>query len=723
MKKLTDAQEQEMLTTLSDYHTKGESGNDTTFMRMSKCERYAVGQQWDKDVLEANKARRKFSLTINRIFPIVNQLSGFDAKNPKDVKIRPLRGGTQKGAELLSALAKHTMDMSHAIRQSNQAFEDGVRCARGLIEADVSYDEDPFNGDIITRKLDPFMVIPDPACKSYNYNDLKNGAKYIIIEEWTDRSYIVNKYPEHKDELGDDDVTSRRYGGPFSGLLNWMFGGKSAVTKTTYRSEEIDVSKSDVDFAEHKFKVSKYYWKTFEKGAFLVKNGDLLNAMVLTKEEDIKYAKGMVKEQEAILIAKQAATMLATYDQPDVYGQPDMPPNTDTDQPTTPAQQEPPINIRLIEEDKHGNPIIVPVLHRALMVGSILLDYQKDPFNGMNMFPIVRFSPYFVNGYEFSVVENLIGPQDQINWAWSMELNLIRKLANSGWKIAKDIGGKFAQWLQDHGSEDGVVIDESMGGDRVTKLEQNAFPASFDLVTEKGSRFIGEISQVQLKTPEDIAQNESGRSVIAKQNWSLQNTSNLGSNWDFTQELLGEIVLGLIRNAKVYSESEIMALVDEKDLIDEEVMNKARQLTIETMAKKGIPVMTQPEKPDLMLLQNEDPNYQKAILYNYKKQVGIFTEYMTYVDQLATPVAKSMLIDEISSMKYGKYGVKVELSPHAETNRMRKMVEVFELNRALVESGQLPVSRNQLVDATDVANKEEIKADIPQMPQPAGAVR
>jgi hypothetical protein len=351
----------------------------------------------------------------------------------------------------------------------------------------------------------------------------------------------------------------------------------------------------------------------------------------------------------------------------------------------------------------------------------VLLEYKKDPFNGMNMFPIVRFSPYFVSGYEFSVVENLIGPQDQVNWAWSMELNLIRKLANSGWKIAKDIGGKFSKWLQDYGSEDGIVIDESLAGDRVTKIEQNAFPASFDLVTEKGSRFIGEISQVQLKTPEDIAQNESGRSVIAKQNWSLQNTSNLGSNWDYTQELLGEIVLGIIRYAAVYSESEITALVDEKDLIDEEVMNKARQLTIETMAKKGIPVMTQPEKPDLMLLQNEDPNYQKAVLYNYKKQVGIFTEYMMYVDQLATPVAKSMLIDEISSMKYGKYGVKVELSPHAETNRMRKMVEVFELNRALVESGQLPVSRNQLIDATDVVNKEEIKADIPQMPMLAGA--
>ena len=701
MVKLSENKKDAMLETLSDFHSEGESGNDTTFSRMSKCERYAVGQQWDKKVLDANKARRKFSLTINRIFPIVNQLSGYDAKNPKDATIKNLRGGTQKGAELLTALTKHTIDMSHAIRQQNQCFEDGIRCSRGFLEADVSFDNDPINGDIIIRKLDPFMVIPDPSCKSYDYNDTKNGAKYVIIEEWVDQGYIKKKYPGSKNELGDDEIINRRYGGVFNGLVNWMFGGKTNIQKTSYRDSEIDLSKEDTEYSKHKFRVSKYYWKTYEKGAYLIKDGDLLNAMALTKAAEINYAKDLIKKQEQIkqlqLVAEQYAESMGEK------------------LPEQPKQPQ----IELIEKDKHGNPIIVTVLHRSRMVGSVLLDYQRNPFKGMTLYPLVRFAPYFVNGYEFSVVENLIGPQDQVNWAWSMELNLIRKLANTGWKIARDTTSKFARWLQDHGSEDGIVIDESEGGGKVAKLEQNAFPASFDLVTEKGSRFIGEISQVQLKTPEDISQNESGRSVIAKQNWSLQNTSNLGSNWDYAQELLGEIVLGIIRHAGVYSEQEIMALVDEKELIDEEILNKARQQVVETLTAKGIPSVLTPQKPDLMVLEGESQEYQKSVLYNYKKQVETFGQYMAEINKLAIPIAKAMIIDEISSMKYGKYGVKVSLAPHAETNRMRKMVEVFELNRALIESKQLPVSRNQLIDATDVSNKEEIKADIPQMPQMA----
>lgn len=665
----------EMVEMLSEFLADGENGNEGTFTRMSKCERYAVGQQWDKEVLEANTRKRKFSLTINRIFPIINQLSGFDAKNPKDIKARNLRGGTQKGAEILSAMTKHTLDLNHSTRQQNQCFEDGIRCARGYLVADVDFTDDPTNGDITIRKYDPFMVIPDPACKSYDYNDLRNGAKYIILEDWEDKDYITNKYKDKAPDLSNDYAVTRRYGGPFSGLLNWMFGGKDSNQRTSYRTDEIDLSKSDVDFQAHKFRTQTYYWKTYEKGAILTKGTDTLAAITLTDPKEIRFARKLVEEQPEI-------------------GQ-------------------------LIEEDKNGNPVIVTVLHRAKMVGEVLLDYQKDPFNGMNLYPVVRFSPYFVNGYEFSVVENLIGPQDQVNWSWSMELNLIRKLANSGWKIVRDMTGTFADWLQAHGSEDGLVIDESKGGGKVEKLEPNQFPTNYDIITEKGSRHITEISQVRLEQPDE--KQESGRAVLARQNWSLQNVSNLSSNWDYTQELLGEVVLGLIRTCKVYSEQEVLALVDENELLDPDTMQKAVDHVKQTLASKGIPEIQPPEKPDLMVLEGENAGYQKAVLYNYKKQTAIFNQYMAEVSKLAVPIARAMLIDEITSMKYGKYGIKVELAPHAETNRTRRMVEVYELNKALVESGQIPVSRNQLIEATDVPNKEEIKADIPQMPMKAGA--
>lgn len=696
----------ETLALLSQFHDAGEDGNLDTFKRMSKCERYAVGQQWDREVLEANRSKRKFSLTINRIFPIINQLSGYDAQNPKDIKTTNLRGGTQKGAEILTALTKHTLDINHASRQENQAFEDGIRCARGYMEADISYDDDPMNGDIVIDKLDPFNVIPDPTCKSYNFNDPKNGAKYIIVEKWYDKEYIENKYKDRIEDLQDTVRTSRRFSGLVSQLTAWICGARSSdnpMGKVSYRDKEIDVERENtVDYTQHKYLVSKYYWKTYEVGAYVVKDGDFLHAMILNNEKDIAEAKRLIKEIDAQ--REQAATLIQQQG------------GTEEDMPDTP-------NVELVEQDKNGNQITVAVLHRALMVGQVMLEYQRDPFQGMSMIPVVRFSPYFVNGYEFSVVENLLGPQDQVNWAWSMELNLIRKLANTGWRIAKDITGKFKGWLQDHSSEDGIVIDESEGGGSVNKLEANPFPTNYDIVTEKGSRFIAEISQVRLEEP-NAKQDESGRAVIARQNWSLQNVSNLSGNWNYTLELFGEIVTGLLRHTRCYSEAEVLALIDEHELIDEDLLNQARNHVITILQQKGFPPVPQPEQPDLMVLQGASPAYQKAVLYNYKKQAENFTAYMQSVDQRAIPIARAMLLDEISSVKYGKYGIKAELSPQAETNRIQRMVELFELNKALIETGQPGIGRDMLIDATNISNKEAVKKSMPVMsPQAVAAAK
>lgn len=703
IKGLTQDELDEMMPMLTNFHDAGEQGNMDMFKRMSKCERYAVGQQWDREVLEANRQKKKFSLTINRIFPIINQLSGFDAKNPKDIKATNLRGGTQKGAEILTALMKHSLDINHSTRQSNQCFEDGVRCARGYIDLDIDYDEDPIHGNIVIEKYDPFMVIPDPTCKSYNFNEAKSGAKYLILEKWMDRDYIDKKYADKQGDLLDVQRTSRRFTGLISSLTSWMFGGREYrenQQRISFRDREIDVDKEGAaDFTEHKYLVSKYYWKTSEPGAYVVKDGDYLHAMVLNKEEDIAEAKRLVKEINTQREQMRTVLQQQGEDSSVVDKNPELP------------------HVEVVEQDRNGNQITVTVLHRALMVGQVLLEYQRDPFNGMSLIPVVRFSPYFVNGYEFSVVENLIGPQDQVNWAWSMELNLIRKLANAGWRIAKDVTGRFKAWLKDHSSEDGVVIDESEGGGSVNKLEANPFPTNYDIVTEKGSRFITEISQVRLEEPN--TKEESGRAVLARQSWSLQNVSNLSSNWDYTLELLGEILIGVIRNTRCYSEEEMLALIDEAELIDEGLLNESRNLVMQILQQRGFPVVRPPEKPDLMVLQGETPAYQKSVLYNYKKQSENFMAYMQEIDKLAMPMARAKLIDEISSVKYGKYGIKAELSPHAETNRLMRMVELFELNRTLIESGQPGVGRNELIDATNIHNKEAVKASIPVMPAAA----
>jgi hypothetical protein len=212
------------------------------------------------------------------------------------------------------------------------------------------------------------------------------------------------------------------------------------------------------------------------------------------------------------------------------------------------------------------------------------------------------------------------------------------------------------------------------------------------------------------------SKDQSGRAVLARQNWSLQNASNMSGNWNYTLELLGEIITGLIRHTRCYSESEILALIDEHELIDEGLLNEARSHVIGILQQKGFQPITPPEQPDVMVLQGMPQAYQQSVLYNYKKQAQTFAAYTQQIDQMAIPIARAKLIDEVSSVKYGKYGVKAELSPQAETNRVQRMIELFELNKMLIESGQPGIGRDMLIEATNIPNKEAVKKSMPVMP-------
>jgi len=183
---------------MRQFRSDAEEGNKPTFKRMSKCERFKIGKQWDHDVLERNKAKRKFSLTINRVLPTVLQVDGTEVQNPRDIRVHHTKGGTKTVAKLLTALAKHTMDTSFARRQGSMMFDDGNTTGRGWIGADFDYSKDPINADIVIEKYDPFNVLPDPNRRHY---DLNVGSKFVIVDKWIDKGKIEAQYPDKKNDL------------------------------------------------------------------------------------------------------------------------------------------------------------------------------------------------------------------------------------------------------------------------------------------------------------------------------------------------------------------------------------------------------------------------------------------------------------------------------------------------------------------------------------------
>jgi hypothetical protein len=675
MPKLSNEKREELKNKMLDFRRFAEEGNKATFKRMSKAERFKVGKQWDRDDLAYNKEHRKHSLTINRCLPVVNQISGSEIQNPRDIKVRNLKGGTATLAGLFTALAKHGLDSNNCQRVKSQMFDEGITTARGWLEGGVDYSEDPINGDLMTRKHDPFMVLLDPNCTKYDINEEKGGAKYVIVDEWVDKEQLEKQYPEKKLQLESIDYTAGGRKSVWTTLISHLFktSGVGNV-RDDYRDDTMSEETPESSRSKYNYRKSTYWWKEYMKGAYLQKVDDPLDFVVLTEKWEIKQAKDRMKAEPGVA--------------------------------------------KLIEKDREGKQLTVGVLRKTTMTGDVLLEHNEKPFPGktgsINKIPLFRFSPYFVNGYEFGVVENIIGPQEEVNWARSMVLNLIRLLANAGWKVKS--GSKANKdWLAEQGTEDGIVIDQSKFGGKVEKLEQNLLSAGHEYLFQSGTQNINEITNVRLEEPVKDQKQMSGKAIQLKQQSSFTGSAVLFSNYDYTIQLFGEFVIDLIRRMEIYSEEEIMAVVDEEDVIDPELLRQAQGIVIQQIKLMGGQIPEPPEQPNPMLFQYAEPHQQGVMVENYRQGVKLYSQFIEQINQAAIPMAKEILFDMLNSTGIGRYGVKVSLAPMADTFRIIKSIEAFELNKTLIESGHAPLPRRALIESSDIANKEAILEEEPQM--------
>lgn len=663
LKGLLRTKRDELTDKMLEFRREAETGNRPDFKRMTLAERYKIGRHWLKRDIDRNESFGKFAITVNEILPVVLQICGVEEQNPTDGTIRPVKNGTQTIADILTSLVKKVMDDSMGDKVKSQVFEQGNTACRAFMWWDIDYTNDPENGNFALRETDPFMVLPQPNIRVYDYNSQRNGAKYVIIDDWQDKDAIEKRYPKEAEKIRQANLNIVTSKGRFGHLISLLFGGfnnrvgvRDDYRDTTFDEQEVLTSK-----AKTNHRVSTYWWKEWKKGIYAKRVDDPLNFVALTEEKDIRQGRELAEKDD---------------------------------------------NIQIIDKDRDGQPLVVPVLNKTVMVGDVLVDHIEDPFSGMNLFPVVRFAPYFDSGYEYCVVENLIGPQKIINMASSTIINLIKKVANGGWLVGKTTK-RAREWLATHGTEDGIVIETDKFGGQVTKIPATDFPAAVDALSERMKGNIKDISQVELVNPQRTG--ESGKAKQIDEAQSLRTMGIIFRNWKYTNTLLIQVLVELIRNTNVFSDEEIMAVIEEDGLIDEAMLNEARQIVVQAF---GIEMPQPPTPPDPQLLEQMQPETALLAVNQFEQDAELFRQLIEAIDQEAIPIAKAHMLDEIRGMQKGRYGIKVDISPSSPTRRIAKMKEAFLVNTALIEGGQPGLSRQQLLETTDIDNKEEAIAGV-----------
>lgn len=624
-------------------------GNRDLFDRMAKSKRYVYRDQWDEAVRRYHEEKKKFTLQVPVIKPKIKQLVGMQLQNPKDINVEPNRGGSEVGAKIINKLAKHATDSEHVRFVKTQWFEAGNAANVGYIYVSIDRNEDPKHGNLKFEKLCDDECGIDPDCKIYDINSFYQGAKCFVWEPWVDKELVEVQYPEKVYELKNSGDSTMNVA-DVTGIWSWMWGATLNFVKNlsgrTMTPEEESVH-------ENKYKLTHVWWRKPKNCVILYKKkGNELDSVTLVRDKQIKIAKGIAKAH------------------PDDYE---------------------------IEN------VIRNVMNHTVMKGDVLLENKEDELNGIGMFSVIPWSPYFDDGWRGGPAEDMVSTQDEINFIHSGKLNLLKKMINTRWKIAKDILGTMTAWLEKHGSDDNLILDKSKFGGEVEEVNETLNLGAFDKLEDNAIRNTHLISGVRSEDASYDSSNLSGKAVLAKQQMSMTGNSPIMLNFDYSQTILHNLVVDIIRRNQVYSMDEILEIVDEDEMIDGGLLDQARQKVIGELQSRGIEL---PQMPPEM--NPEALNIDATYAQNYLADIEAVKKSMQIIDKLARPVAMDMLYEEISNLKRGKYNTTVTMSPYSPSMRMAEMEELAGVSEYLLKTGQPPIPGKRILEVTSLSNKDEI---------------
>jgi hypothetical protein len=213
---------------------------------------------------------------------------------------------------------------------------------------------------------------------------------------------------------------------------------------------------------------------------------------------------------------------------------------------------------------------VTPVLRLAIVLGNTILYEKEDPYNGMIYFPVVRFAnelfcteKNFVRGE----VEDIISAQEEHNKRKSQTLHILNSNANSGYIVEEQaMDPEQLRKLESMGSRPGVVVKVKEGKlasqQRIMPPQLSEGHVALANIADNDMKAISGVNADLLGS--DRTDANSGIAMEMRRRQGLINLEPVFDNNDFTQRILGDTLLEIIRKTDVYTPEEILAIVGGK---------------------------------------------------------------------------------------------------------------------------------------------------------------
>jgi hypothetical protein len=462
--------------------------------------KFYAGQQWDAEVVQELAKDNRPALTINKVMPTVHVPCGYQRRNRSEVRLFARKGGTEPIARLGTELIKHAIDSSSGHFEISDVFRDGLVTGMGFLAVDVVFEDDPVNGDVIVSRVSPFDVVGDEL----NFETDLDKGNHLFRMRWVERDWAKAMYPK---------VTKAKW----LDMDNAESWDEAAVPddrdEDTYAAlESLGIGRgSKLEEARDKrqYRFVDIWWKTPHNVVLAIGVGEDGAPLVIRTKDD----------KEAAKLEGEGARLV---------------------------------------------PRVIQVLNKAVLSGDMILEQTVDPFKGINRFPVMRYSPFAVEGLPLGIVDNIKDPQRELNKRRSQALHHLNMVAHSGWD-ANNLGPTALKNLEDFGTKPGAIIDTT--GGTLKPITPQPLSTGHITMSELAARDMEEISGVNPDlTGTNPSSNESGRARLIRQEAGLMVTQIAFDNFNRTLEKMGSFAWDLIRRSEIYSDEEIQAILQEDTL-------------------------------------------------------------------------------------------------------------------------------------------------------------
>ena len=490
-----------------------------------RCVEFLEGKQWSAEELRKAADEDRPTLTLNKIAPLIRLVLGYHRNNRVDAKFLPTQDSSSSEAvgTVLTKVAKQISGSSSEPYVDTEVFLDGLTTGRGYYDWRLGFERNDF-GEIYTRAKDPFCIRPDPDADTYDPDDpFSVGWGFVFDSRWASVDEIEFHFGRNVSTLIEPLVRSSSYKG----------GVPSSVMDVIYEITP---------------------WRTFagQQDGVWNNNAWSVESYIANSVDPMRKNIRLVECQHKLRVMQRSIVDLETGDREPI------PENF------TPEQV---MKIIAWAGEQYmargqANPLRVEWRPRlrvrwTAMVGDIVVYDNWSPYES---FTVVPFFPYWRRGKTRGAIDDLIDPQREINKRRSSQIDILTRIAHSGWMWHKDgLDEPEKEKIEVHGGAAGINLEWKGSPEMQPKrIEPGQMPAAIKELEASATLDLKEIAGINDSALGQVDRVQSGRAIEARQRQSILGIESYMDNMRRTKLLCGRKKLELIQNH--YTEARIFRI-------------------------------------------------------------------------------------------------------------------------------------------------------------------